>query len=84
LDFVRPYWLKGEVGISANVQALIHDHGMDYSAAALDRTLAWLLLECRDIAAHLRAWLAQRSDPGHDPHEVLRDLKFHLLALEQA
>jgi len=51
LDLVRPHWLKGEAGISANVRALIQDHGLDYSAAALDRALAWLLLQRRDIQA---------------------------------
>jgi len=60
------------------------DHSMDYSAATLDRALAWLLLQCRDISAHLCAWLAQRSEADLDPREVLRDLNFHLLALEQA
>jgi len=74
----------GEAGISANVQALIHDHGLDYSAAALDRALAWLLLQRRDIAAYLRAWLARRNEADQDPRKVLRDLQLHLLALEQA
>jgi len=84
LDFVRPHWLQEEAGISVNVQALIHDHGMDYSAAAQERALAWLLLQRQDIAVHLHAWLARRIEADQDPHEVLRDLQFHLLALEQA
>jgi len=85
------YWILstligcgGEEGISANVHALIHDHGMDYSAAALDLAMAWLLLQRRDIAAYLRAWLARRLEAEEDPRDVLRDLNFHLLALEQA
>jgi len=82
LDFVRPHWLQGEAGIAANVRALIHDHGMDYSAAALDRALAWLLLQRRDIATYLRAWLARRMETDEDPRQILRDLSFHLLTLE--
>jgi len=84
LDFVHPHWLQGEAGISTNVQALIHDHGMDYSAGALDHALAWLLLQRCDIAAYLRAWLARCMQTDQDPRKVLRDLNFHLLALEQA
>ena len=82
LDFVHPHWLQGEAGIAANVRALIHEHAMDYSTAALDRALAWLLLQRRDIATYLRAWLARRMEADEDPRQILRDLNFHLLALE--
>jgi len=82
LDLVRPHWLQGEAGIAVNVCALIHDHGLDYSAAALDRALAWLLLQRRDIATYLRAWLACRMEADEDPRQILRDPNFHLLTLE--
>ena len=85
LDLVRPHWLQGEASIAANVRALIDEHGnhgMDYSAAALDRALAWLLLQRRDIATYLRAWLARRMEADEDPRQILCDLSFHLLALE--
>ena len=84
LDLVRPYWLKGEEGISHAVHALVFDHGMDYSPATLDHILAWLLLQRRDIALHLRVWLVHRTGPDHDPHHVLEELKLHLLSLEDA
>jgi len=84
LEFVRPYWLQGEAGISQTVCASIHDHGMDYSAAALDRLAAWLLLQRRDIAAHLRAWLARHTGPGHNPSQVLGELQLHVMSLEEA
>ena len=84
LNLVRPYWLQGEEGISYAVHALAFDHGMDYSPAALDRALAWMLLQRRDIALHLRVWLMHRTGPDHDPHRVLEELKLHLLSLEDA
>ena len=84
LDLVRPHWLQGEAGIPANVRALTQDHGLEYSAAALDRALAWLLLQRRDIATYLRAWLARRIELDEDPRDTLRDLNFHLLTLEQS
>jgi len=66
------------------VRALIHDHGLEYSAAALYRALAWLLLQRHDIATYLRAWLACRIEAAEDPRQILRDLNFHPLTLEQS
>jgi len=84
LAFTRPWWLRGEASIPQQVHALVHDHGMDYSAAGLDCALAWLLIQRRDFAIHLRAWMAARMVPGHDPARVLDELDYYLLSLEEA
>jgi len=84
LTFTRPWWLQGEAGISHQVRALLDDHGMDFSAAGLERALAWLLIQRRDIAVHLRAWLAKRTTQGLDPARILDELDYYLLSLEEA
>ena len=84
LSFIRPWWLQGEAGITHQVRALLDDHGMDYSAAGLDCALAWLLIQRRDFAVHLRSWLAKRMTPGHDPARVLDELDYYLLSLGEA
>jgi len=65
-------------------RALVHDHGMDYSEAEMRRALAWMILQHRDMALHLRLWLLHRSGPDHKPHRVLEDLLNHLLSIEDA
>jgi len=60
------------------------DHGLDYSPAALDTALAWMLLQRRDIAAHLRHWLSARHTPERNPQQVLEQLDLHLMSLEEA
>jgi len=57
---------------------------MDYSAAGLDCALAWLLIQRRDLAVHLRSWLARRMTPGHDPARILDELDYYLMSLEEA
>ena len=84
LTFTCPWWLQGEAGIPHQVRALLDDHGMDYSAAGLDCALAWLLIQRRVFAVHLRAWLAARMTPGHDPARILDELDYYLLSLGEA
>ena len=76
-----PLVASGEAGIPHQVRALLDDHGMDYSAAGLDCALAWLLIQRRDFAVHLRAWLAARTIPGHDLARILDELDYYLLSL---
>jgi len=35
-------------------RALVNDYEMDYSEAEMRRALAWMVLQCRDMALHLR------------------------------
>jgi len=62
LDIIRPRWLDGEA-IGHMARALVHDHGMDYSEAEMRRALAWMVLQRRDMALHLRLWLLHRTGP---------------------
>jgi len=78
LDMIR------EESIMHAVRALAFDHGMDYSAAEMDRVLAWMLLQRRDMALHLRVWLAHRSGPDRDPCRVLEELQSYRLSMEDA
>jgi len=82
LDMIRPHWLQGEDSITHAVHALAFDQGMDYSAMEIDRALAWMLLQRRDMALHLRVWLVHRSGPDHDPRHVLEELQSYLLSIE--
>jgi len=67
LDLVRPLWLYGEPSVADNVRPLAQDHGLDFSPKALDTALAWMLLQRRDIVAHLRHWLSVCNTPERDP-----------------
>jgi len=50
----------------------------------VDTALAWMLLQRRDIAAHLCHWLSVRNTPERDPQQVLEQLDLHLMSLEEA
>ena len=84
MDLVRPLWLYGGQGVADNVCPLALDHGLDFSPEALDTALAWMLLQCRDIAAHLHHWLSIRNTSERDPQQVLEQLDLHLMSLEEA
>ena len=60
------------------------DYALDFSPEALDTAIAWMLLQRRDMAAHLRHWLSVRKTPERDPQQVLGQLDLHLLSLEEA
>jgi len=72
LDFVHPHWLRGEAGISANVRALIHDHGMDYSVEPW--TVPWPGCFCSD------ATLLRTCVLGW--HDAWRPTRTHVKSLE--
>ena len=84
LDLVRPLWLYGDQSVADNVRPLTLDYALDFSPEALDTAIAWMLLQRRDIAAHLRHWLSVRKTPERDPQQVLEQLDLHLLSLEEA
>ena len=81
---MRPLWLYGERGIADNVHPLAFDHGLDFSPEALDTVLACMLLQRRDIAAHLRHWLSICNTPEQNPQQVLEQLDLHLMSLDEA
>jgi len=84
LDLVRPLWLYGDQSVADNVRPLSLDHALVFSPEVLDTAIAWMLLQRRDMAAHLRHWLSVRNTPERDPQQVLEQLDLHLLSLEEA
>ena len=84
MDLVHPLWLYGDQSVTDNVRPLSLNHALDFTPEALDTAIAWMLLQRRDIAAHLRHWLSVRKTPERDPQQVLEQLDLHLMSLEEA
>jgi len=59
------------------------DHNLDYSATEI-RALAWMFLQRRDLALHLRVWIVHRLDSNEDARAILQALLNYLLYLENA